>query len=73
LSKARRTKHLAFVFQGPLSLRKEKREKNEREDKERHGTPDAQSKHSALSLTFFTVSHLFSSHGHVRSSFLAHK
>jgi hypothetical protein len=56
-----------------LSLRKEIRENNEREDKERHGTSDAQSEHSAISLPLFTVSHLFSSQGHVRSSFLAHK
>ena len=64
---------LTFVFQVLLSLRKEIREKNEREDKERHGTPDAQSERSAFSLTLFTVCHLFSSQGHVRSSFLAHK
>jgi hypothetical protein len=62
---------LAFVFQVLLSLRKEKREKNEREDKERHGTPDAQFELSALSLTHFTVCHLSSSQGHIRSSFLA--
>ena len=64
---------LTFVFQMLLSLRKEIREKNEREDKERHGTPDAESEHSALSLPLFTGSHLFSSQGHVRSSFLARK
>jgi len=63
---------LAFVFQVLFSLRKEIREKNEREDNERHGTPDAQSEHSALALTLFTVCHLSSSQGHVRSSFLAH-
>ena len=60
-------------YQVLLLLRKEIREKNEREDKECHGTPDAQSEHSALSLPLFAVSHLFSSQGHVRSSFLAHK
>jgi len=64
---------LAWVFQVLLSLRKEIREKNEREDKEHHGTPDAQPEHSALALTLFTVYHLLSSQGHVRSSFLAHK
>jgi len=54
-----------------LSLRKEIREKNEREDKDHHGTPDAQSEHFALALTLFTVCHLLSSQGHIRSSFLA--
>ena len=63
---------LTFVFQVSLSVCEEVRENNEREDKERHSTPDAQSEHSALSLPLFTVSHLFSSQGHVRSSFLAH-
>ena len=64
---------LTLVFQVLLSVREEVRENNECEDKERHGTPDAQSEHSALSLPLFTVSHLLSSQGHVRPSLLAHK
>jgi len=63
----------ALVFHALLSLRKEIREKNEREDKERHGTPNAQSEHFAHPQLVVMVLLLLLSHGHVRSSFLAHK